>query len=235
MPALQPSIVGLPRWLDGLGLGRYLPAFVENRIRGENLPQLTVRHLTRLGIEPRDRETLMAAIAAMSPCPSAEAPRDGLPATAPPDDAHAERRQITTMFCDLVGSTALSEQMDPEELSDVIRGYQECCVAIVEQFGGHVDQYLGDGILIYFWLPQADEHNADRAARAGLRAVEAVTRLPTRHGEHLHARVGIATGIVVAQMLPEDRRRQQVVGETPSLAAQLQTLAAPDEVVICDN
>jgi class 3 adenylate cyclase len=143
-----------------------------------------------------------------------------------PHDA-AERRQLTVMFCDLVGSTPLSARLDPEDLRKIIGAYHRCVAEIVEGFGGFVARYMGDGVLVYFGYPQAHEDDAERATRCGLALVDRVPRL--NEAEELHARVGIATGLVVVggEVVEHD-----VVGDTPNLAARLQALAEPDTVVI---
>jgi class 3 adenylate cyclase len=145
-----------------------------------------------------------------------------------------ERRQLTVMFCDLVGSTALSARLDPEDLRAVIGAYHRCVAAVIERAGGFVAKYMGDGVLDYFGYPRADEHDAERAVRAGLALVDAVTRLVTAAETPLQVRVGIATGlVVVGDLIGEGAAREQaVVGETPNLAARLQALAAPGTLVI---
>jgi class 3 adenylate cyclase len=145
----------------------------------------------------------------------------------------AERRQLTVMFCDLVGSTALSARLDPEDLRAVIGAYHRCVADVIEHSGGFVAKYMGDGVLAYFGYPRADEHDAERAVRAGLALLEAVPRLDTA-GPRLRVRVGIATGlVVVGDLIGEGAAREQaVVGETPNLAARLQAMAAPGQVVI---
>src|SRR5262249_26055754 len=144
----------------------------------------------------------------------------------------AERRQVTVMFSDLVGSTALSARMDPEDLREVIFAYQKCVAAIVQRFGGFVAKYLGDGVLIYFGYPQAHEDDAERAVRVGLELVAAVAALDARTS--LQTRIGIATGLVVVGDLigSGDAQERGIVGETPNLAARLQALAEPNTVVV---
>ncbi len=151
-----------------------------------------------------------------------------------PDAPEAERRQLTVMFCDLVGSTALSERLDPEDLREVIHTYQECCAGVVARFEGYIARYMGDGLLIYFGYPQAHEDDAERAIRAGLGIVEAVGELRPRDDLTLQVRVGIATGLVVAgDIIGEGASEESpVLGETPNLAARLQALAEPNTVVI---
>ncbi len=145
----------------------------------------------------------------------------------------AERRQLTVMFCDLVGSTALSTRLDPEDLREVVRAYQAVCAELIARFDGHIAQYLGDGLLVYFGYPQAHEDDAQRAVRAGLGIVEAVGRLKAGGDQQLSVRVGIHTGpVVVGQVGGGGRHEQLALGETPNVAARLQTLAEPDRVVI---
>ena len=140
------------------------------------------------------------------------------------------------MFCDLVGSTALSARLDPEDMRGIIAAYHKCCASLIERNGGFVAKYMGDGVLSYFGYPQAHEHDAERAVRAGLAIVEAAPKLDTAAGGPLHVRIGIATGIVVVGDLLGSGESQErgVVGDTPNLAARLQAIAAPDSVVIAE-
>ena len=144
----------------------------------------------------------------------------------------AERRQVTVMFSDLVGSTALSARMDPEDLREVISAYQKCVAETVRRFDGFVAKYIGDGVLIYFGYPEAHEDDAERALRAGLELVAAVSGLKAH--EPLQTRVGIATGLVVVGDLIGSgaSQEQAIVGETPNLAARLQGIAEPNNVVV---
>jgi class 3 adenylate cyclase len=152
---------------------------------------------------------------------------------APPRADSAERRQLTVMFCDLVGSTPLSARLDPEDLREVIGAYHRYVANVVAGFDGFVSRYMGDGVLVYFGYPQAHEDDAERAVRAGLGAIDAVSRLDVKSAK-LQTRVGIATGlVVVGDLIGEGSAQEQsVVGETPNLAARLQALAEPDTVVI---
>jgi class 3 adenylate cyclase len=152
----------------------------------------------------------------------------------PPD---AERRQLTVLFCDLVDSTVLASQLDPEELREVVRAYQEACAKVIARFEGYIAQYLGDGLLVYFGYPLAHEDDAQRAVRAGLGIVEALgqlnTRLAQEWGVHLAVRLGIHTGLVVVGEVGGGTRQEQLaLGETPNLAARLQGLAAPNTLVV---
>ena len=211
----------LAAWLRGLGLAQYEPAFRENAIDAAVLPELTADDLKDLGVSlVGHRRKLLAAISALrNDRPAAPKP----PAVA----ATAERRQVTVMFCDLVDSTPLSSRRDPEDLRAIIGAYHRCVTDIAEDFGGFVARYMGDGVLVYFGYPQAHEDDAERATRCGLALVDRVPQL--NQTEELHARVGIATGLVVVggEVVEHD-----VAGETPNLAARLQALAEPDTVVI---
>src|SRR6202043_812439 len=158
------------------------------------------------------------------------------PVSEPPQDT-AERRQLTVMFCDLVGSTALSARLDPEDLRGIIGAYHRCVTELVERNGGFVAKYMGDGVLAYFGYPRAHEHDAERAVRTGLALIEAVPKLETVSGIPLQVRVGVATGLVVVGDLigAGAAQEQAVVGETPNLAARLQAMAEPDTVVIAES
>ena len=182
------------------------------------------------------RRKLLDAIAALRADASAKAPPpDALPATDITAKDTAERRQVTVMFSDLVGSTALSARMDPEDLREVISAYQKCVAETVRRFGGFVAKYMGDGVLVYFGYPQAHEDDAERAVRAGLELIAAVAALKTLRS--LQTRVGIATGLVVVGDLIGSGEAQErgIVGETPNLAARLQGIAEPNMVVIAES
>ena len=227
-------------WLRSLGLGKYEAAFRENEIDETVLPDLTAEDLKELGVTALGhRRKLLAAIAAFrndesGKTPSVDAATASSTPSAPPED-RAERRQVTVMFSDLVGSTALSARMDPEDLREVISAYQKCVAETVQRFGGFVAKYMGDGVLIYFGYPQAHEDDAERAVRAGLELVTAVTALKTH--APLQTRVGVATGLVVVGDLIGSgaSQEQAIVGETPNLAARLQGVAEPNTVVIAEN
>src|SRR5207253_1432377 len=185
-------------WLRSLGLGQYEAAFRENAIDDTVLPNLTAEDLKDLGVDiVGHRRKLLDAIAALRADASAKAPLPyALPATDITAKDTAERRQVTVMFSDLVGSTALSARMDPEDLREVISGYQKCVADTVQRFGGFVAKYMGDGVLVYFGYPQAHEDDAERSVRAGwLELIQAVGRL--KSSAPLQTRVGIATGLVV--------------------------------------
>jgi class 3 adenylate cyclase len=213
-------------WLRQLGLEQYEPAFRANEIDERVLPSLTVEDLKDLGISlVGHRRRLLDAIAALA----GEAPA----ALDSPVRADAERRQLTVMFCDLVGSTELSSRLDPEDLREVIAAYHRAVAEVVARFDGFVAKYMGDGVLVYFGYPRAHEDDAERAVRAGLGLIDAVGRLDVKSVK-LRARVGIATGlVVVGDLIGEGSAREQsVVGETPNLAARLQALAEPNTAVI---
>jgi class 3 adenylate cyclase/tetratricopeptide (TPR) repeat protein len=224
----------LREWLRGLGLERYEAAFRENEIDEKVLPSLTAEDLKELGVNALGhRRVLLDAIAALRAEKPANAPPISAPATLiKPAQDTAERRQVTVMFSDLVGSTALSARMDPEDLLEIISSYQECVAESVQRFGGFVAKYMGDGALVYFGYPQAHEDDAERAVRAALELIAAVASLTTN--APLQSRVGIATGLVVVGDLIGSgvAQEQAVVGETPNLAARLQAEATPGSVAI---
>jgi len=222
--------VDIVSWLKDLGLARYAEAFRDNDIDARILPSLSAEDLKELGVTSLGhRKKLLEAIAALQEPAVARADT-----STPAMPREAERRQLTVMFVDLVGSTTLTARLDPEDMGQVIRAYQGCCTEVVERWGGHVAKYMGDGVLAYFGWPQAHEDEAERAVRAGLALAEAVGRLASPTGAPLAARVGIATGLVmVGELVGEGAAKEQtVVGETPNLAARLQVLAAPGKVVI---
>ena len=197
------------------------------------LRHLTDADLEKIGVSLGHRRKILAAIAELSGAsPSKHEPADGVE---PKPQETAERRQVTVMFSDLVGSTALSARMDPEDLREVISAYQKCVAETVQRFGGFVAKYMGDGVLVYFGYPQAHEDDAERAVRAGLELVAAVGALKTH--APLQTRVGIATGLVVVGDLIGSgaSQEQAIVGETPNLAARLQGVAEPNSVVIAES
>ena len=225
-------------WLRSLGLERYEVAFRENEIDETVLPSLTAEDLKDLGVGiVGHRRKILDAITALRTDATAKDPSGDAvssPPSATPED-RAERRQVTVMFSDLVGSTALSARMDPEDLREVISAYQKCVAETVGRFGGFVAKYMGDGVLVYFGYPQAHEDDAEQAVRAGLDLVAAVTSL--KADTALQTRVGIATGLVVVGDLigSGDAQERGIVGETPNLAARLQGIAEPNTVVIADS
>ena len=225
----------LGAWLRGIGLEEYEAAFRQNHIDDTVLPSLTAEDLKDLGIGSiGHRRKLLDAIALLRGKPTTEAQPSEAPVAKPTQDA-AERRQVTVMFSDLVGSTALSARMDPEDLREVISAYQKCVSETVRRFDGFVAKYMGDGVLVYFGYPQAHEDDAERAVRAGLELIGAVSAL--KSNAPLQTRVGIATGLVVVGDLigTGSAQEQAVVGETPNLAARLQGIAEPNTVVIAES
>jgi DNA invertase Pin-like site-specific DNA recombinase len=210
----------LGAWLRSLGLGKYEAAFRENEIDETVLPSLTEEHQKQLGVTALGhRVKLLDAIDLLRADGSAKAPLAEAPSTHPrPAQDTAERRQVTVMFSDLVGSTALSARMDPEDLREVISAYQKCVAGTVERLGGFVAKYMGDGVLVYFGYPQAHEDDAEQAVRAGMELIQAVGRL--KSSTPLQTRVGIATGLVAVGDLIGSGEAQErgIVGETPNLA-----------------
>src|SRR5271167_2327867 len=224
-------------WLRCQGLSQYEMSFRENGVDAEVLTDLTDADLEKLGVLLGHRKRLLKAIAKLKS--AAGEPVLGQPATKPEPRPHeaAERRQLTVMFCDLVGSTALSARLDPEDMRGIIGAYHKCCASLIERGGGFVAKYMGDGVLAYFGYPQAHEHDAERAVSAGLAIVEAAPKLETAARSVLHVRVGIATGIVVVGDLLGSGESQErgIVGDTPNLAARLQSIAEPDSVAIAEG
>jgi class 3 adenylate cyclase len=220
-------------WLKKLGMSEYVDRFAENGIDISVLRDLTDQDLKDIGVLLGHRRKILRAIGELSN--AAPLTTEPAGATEPKPQDTAERRQVTVMFSDLVGSTALSTRMDPEDLREVISAYQKCVAATVGRFGGFVAKYMGDGVLVYFGYPQAHEDDAERAVRAGLLLVAAVSDLKTH--APLQTRVGIATGLVVVGDLIGSgaSQEQAIVGETPNLAARLQGIAEPNSVVIAES
>jgi class 3 adenylate cyclase/predicted ATPase len=222
-------------WLASLGLSEYADRFAEHRIDFSILQDLTDKDLKEeLGIVPLgDRRRLLRAIAKLARAACATPKLAPGSESSPRDEA--ERRQVTVMFADLVGSTALSAGMDPEDLREVISAYQKCVAETVLHFGGFVARYVGDGVLVYFGYPHAHEDDAERAVRAGLELTTVVAGLKTRAPQQV--RVGIATGVVVVGHLISSGESEErgMVGETPNLAARLQSIAEPNMVVVAES
>src|SRR6516165_8150673 len=224
-------------WLEKLGLRQYAQRFAENDIDFDVLSDLTDQDLKEIGVTSLGhRRKLLRAIAnlkGVEQITPAVAVADAPPVTPRAADT-AERRQVTVMFSDLVGSTALSARMDPEDLRELISAYQKCVTEAVHRFGGFVAQYMGDGVLVYFGYPEAHEDDAERAVRAGLELIAEVIALKTPAS--LQTRVGIATGLVVVGDLTGsgEGHERRIIGETPNLAARLQGIAEPNTVVIAE-
>ena len=216
-------------WLQGLGLENYGEVLVRHDIDLLVAPDLTDQDLEKIGLSLGSRRKFMAAAAKLRSAAAPPAVEPGQPRSRDQVQPQVERRQITVVFSDLVGSTALAKQLDPEDMGGLLRNYREACAAVVRKYDGFIAQYLGDGILAYFGYPQAQEHSAERAVRAGLEIVREVGRLTHPDGLPLQARAGIATGLVATNDMtgPGATGEQTVVGETPNLAARLQALAEP--------
>jgi class 3 adenylate cyclase/pimeloyl-ACP methyl ester carboxylesterase len=228
-------------WLRRLGLDQYENVFRDNDVDTEMLPSLTADDLRELGVTSLGhRKKLLSAIAALSPTLGSDLDDREPPkisaSPAPMKTGRAERRHLTVMFADLVGSTALSVRLDPEDMREILAAYHQTVAAAVTRFEGYIARLMGDGVLVYFGWPQAHEDDAERAVRAGLAIVEAVERLE-RAGGALSARVGIATGlVVVGDFIVEGATQEEdVVGVTPNLAARLEQLAEPGAVVISES
>src|SRR5262249_47590208 len=225
-----PMDVG--EWLRGLGLTQYERAFRDNNIDGEVVRRLTADDLRDLGVASvGHRRRLLDALGALGE----KKPDEKLSTPTPRmrDVAgNAERRQVSVMFCDLVGSTGLAGQLDPEDLRELIAPYHAAAAEEIRRVEGHVAQYLGDGVLAYFGYPQAHENDAERAVRVGLRLVERIGALDA--GQLLQIRVAIATGLVVVGDLigTGESQERAAVGETPTRAARLQAIAPPNGVLI---
>ncbi|MBV9982078.1 adenylate/guanylate cyclase domain-containing protein [Bradyrhizobium sp.] len=226
-------MTAIAEWLASIGLSEYAECFVKNAIDPSVLCDLTEQDLKDLGVLLGHRRKLLRAIAELrGDVPPAaqignkQAPQQG-----------AERRQLTVMFCDLVGSSALSVRLDPEDLRTVISAYQGAIADVIAKSDGVIARYMGDGVLAHFGFPQAHEDDAEQAIRAGLALVDTIAKLKTDIGTALQVRVGIATGmVVVGDVIGEGvTKEQEVVGETPNLAARLQSLAMPGTVLICEN
>ena len=225
-------MTGIAEWLASIGLGEYAQRFGENAIDLSVVCDLTEQDLKDLGVLLGHRRKMLRAIAELKgdvlrkPPGTQPAPRDS-----------AERRQLTVMFCDLVGSSALSNRLDPEDLRAVIGAYHACIAEVIARNEGVIARYMGDGVLAYFGYPQAHEDDAEQATRAGLALVDAVANLPTDIGTELQVRVGIATGMVVVGDLTGEgaAKEQAVIGDTPNLAARLQTFAEPSTVLISES
>ena len=229
-------------WLRQLDLEQYKAVFRDNDIRAAVLPSLTAGDLNDLGVTSvGHRRQLLEAIAALrTDAPSAGSLTQPLQSSASRPSASdrsrtsmAERRQLSVMFCDVIGFTKLSARLDPEDLSAVVDSYQSLVATTIARFGGFIARYVGDGVLIYFGWPEAHEANAERAVRAALAVIDAIGQTPVR-AESLQVRIGIATGLVVVgeSIGTGEARQQTAIGETPNVAARLQALAGPNSVVI---
>jgi class 3 adenylate cyclase len=225
-------MVDLKSWLEELGMGQYAQSFVASDIDFDVLPDLTEADLERLGVSLGHRKRLRRAIATLT-----SAATRGPAAATPTQELQAERRQVTVMFCDLVGSTELSTRLDPEELRDMVRAYQLVCTEAIGRFEGFVAQYLGDGILAYFGYPATHEGEAERAVRAGLAVLSCVDQISAKAGAKIQIRIGVATGpAVIGDRIGRGTAMQiAVTGKTPNLAARIQEFARPGTLVIAQS
>ncbi len=222
---MPPSIAD---WLTTIGLSKYIDSFIDSDIDLEVLPALDEADLEKLGVTLGHRKKLLKAIEVMQASPGAAVP------LTPVTVGRGDRRQLTILFCDLVGSTALSQRLDPEALSGIMRAYRRVCLEVVERYDGYVAQYLGDGVMVYFGWPHAHEDDPERAVRASLDMLSAVRALP--FDLTLQARAGVATGPVVFgdASAGDSSVESLAVGETPNIAARIQALAEPDHVVVSE-
>jgi class 3 adenylate cyclase len=228
------------QWLQGLSLGGYAQAFAEQGIEIDLLSELGDDDLKALGVAALGhRKRLLRSIAALnhgaSPSPLAASVEPIVAASVAPRDA--ERRQLTVMFCDMVGSTALSGRLDPEDLQQLLRSYYEAVAAAVAPYAGHVAKFLGDGVLVYFGYPQAHEDDAARAVRSAMSIVKALAARRVLGDIELQTRIGVATGLVVIGQIGAGTAAAEhsASGETPNLAARLQEQARPGEIVLADD
>ena len=229
-------------WLTKIELERYAAVFAKNKIDFDVVRSLSAADLRELGLAIGDRKRLLHAVAELDgqgaakplPAPTAAAAIAPLAPAAAPESSTGERRQLTVMFCDLVGSTALSEKLDPEELRSLLHEYRTVCGEVIARYEGFVARYVGDGILTYFGWPKAHEEDAERALRAALEIVQAVKSASS--AEPLSVRIGIATGpVVVGEQAGVGDQSRLAIGSTPNLAARLQGLAAADQIVIASS
>src|SRR5260370_18949148 len=223
-------------WLSQLGLSKYMEAFVQNDVDLRALPHITEADLQELGVSLGHRKIILAAIKGLAQLSLDGSPTGSLPlresepqTTEVPREPTADRRLLSVLFCDLVGSRALSAQLDPEDMHELIRRYQDSVAGAITRFGGYVAKYLGDGVLAYFGWPMAYEDHAERSIRAGLQALAAVEAIQSPDGEQLMVRIGIASGHVVLGDIAGSsaNERASIAGDTPNLAARLQRAAAP--------
>ena len=232
-------------WLEQLGLSTYLQAFLDNDIDPAILPHLTSTDLMELGVTSiGHRRRLLDAIARLAaaehdqrPEPKEKPPAPRAPSRAATPLATAQRRHVTTLFCDLIGYTRLSSDFDPETVHELLTTYKDVCAGLIDGYGGHVLRYLGDGVLATFGYPRAREDDAARAVATGLTLAKEIARLQTPNGDPLQVRIGIATGLVIAGDLVGSTavERDSLVGEAPNLAARLQNEAAAGEVLIAET
>jgi class 3 adenylate cyclase len=225
-------------WLKGLGLSKYSGLFTENEIDFDVLAELNEQDLKDLQIPLGPRKKILKGIEVLRDGAGAIEDRfEPANAAMPISRSEAERRQLTVMFCDLVDSTSLSTRFDPEDLREIIQAYQEACAHVIAEYGGYIAKFMGDGILVYFGYPQAHEDDGKRAIRAALKIVEVVPNVGANNSivhDRLSVRIGISTGpVVVGDIVGEGAAEEaSVIGETPNIAARLQTIAQSNQIVI---
>src|SRR5215472_6525575 len=229
------SRMDIAAWLRSRGLEEYEPAFRDNRIDVDVLPELTEADLASLGIPVGHRKKILKAARALRRfAPSRTGRKSAKVEASCAPGRGAERRNLTVLTCDMVNSTALANQLDPEQLREVMHPYLDLCSNVVDRFGGFVAKYTGDGLIAYFGYPAAQEDAAEHAVRASFLMIEAIRKLAPRPGVNLQVRIGIATGLtVVGDLIGKGAAREEaVVGAAPALAARLQALAPPDGIAI---
>jgi class 3 adenylate cyclase/tetratricopeptide (TPR) repeat protein len=229
-------MTGIRDWLAELGLEKYAAVFAEHEITLEMLPDLTEADIDKLALPTGPRRRLMIAVQALAAATRVQRSAQPAASVAEPGISYdADRRQLTVMFCDLVGSTALAERLDPEELRALMQAYRKACDEVVARYKGQVAQHRGDALMAYFGWPTAHEDDAERSVRAALEIVHAVKAVDADPPLAVH--IGVATGTVVvgAVSRADDAEAKLAVGETPNLAARLQSLAGPDEIVIAPS
>jgi len=232
MPLSTPKDIA--DWLSNVGLAKYHDAFLANDVDLRALPHLTDADLQELGVSLGHRRIMLAAIAALSAAPKQTRPGSGT-AGAPTVADRGERRLVSVLFCDMVGSTELSRRLDAEDMRQLLHAYHECVAGAVANWGGHLAQYLGDGVMAYFGWPTAYEDQAERAVRAALEAIAAVKALDTAAAGRISSRVAIATGeVVIGDLSVAGRQEGGIAGETPNFAARLQQCAEADQLVISE-
>lgn len=228
--------IDVPAWLNDLGLGNYAEAFTDNNIDGGVLIELTVDDLREIGVNSvGHRRRILAAINHLDQdSEPASPPADAAPEPETATPVSAERRMLTVMFCDLADSTALSVDRDPEDFGDLIRAFRSAIEGALEPFDAHIAQYAGDGLLAYFGYPNSSDRDAEKAVEASLAAVQAVSQLPPFDRIQPAVRIGLATGLTVVGGVDRSSefRGDSAVGETLNLAARMQSLAAPNAIVI---
>jgi class 3 adenylate cyclase len=232
-------MISVRDWLHELGLGQYADAFDENAIEAAQLPDLDHQVLQAMGVNAAGHrmKILKAALDLESRSSSTDVEGYGQSLSTTTPSGGAERRQLTVMFCDLVGSTSLSESMDPEDYRQILARYQDSVRRVVAKYGGYIARYMGDGLLVYFGYPQAHEDDAERSVRTGLEVIADVSQLDDSVGVRLRVRIGIATGLVVAGDIVGEGASEEraVLGDTPNLAARLEALAEPDTILVSDD